>query len=793
MAYEVNPSFYPFTEPEYSVGCYIDLRPAPTPVLSNLSSIEQALLELDCSKKISMEDMVDHCCNTFRNILFSHEEDRVIPPKIKADIINVLNLLSIRYGLEAVRIFLVKIANRKTNIIWFDLAINTLYELKHTELLISLLKELDRTVQSPDSPLMPYVHVLEKIRFYSALNSEDGYFQFMNWLVLWDISQFYPKYQLLEHVDMLSLLRRPDIKYPYEFSDEQKVKISSWGEETNIKEYLAETQYVHHYMLCAFIEHAPLKSVISLTRRWMFASDCEHIRAKLFVQSIHPFDLCEDEPRPFHIFLQLLKRLPIDNFSEMRRDISKLQGDNIKSILIDEALDFLNRAAIATVFGRTIFIGFNEAGQKVYLKINERSESKQLFFKEAERIDFFYQRREALGIESNALELHCVAKIPSLSKILDSFSLSDIEKAKILWRCCDSCNYDALPTHLFIGGITEKLEVEQFCKATAPDEIFKSPNILNHQSLLNIVQFLLARDTSCHGMILIAPVGHSYEKYVYDCKSREEAVTALTNSATELGSLWNKGILGPEVCSSFHNRLSKRVYFFLAPYFGYFNLGSIADWSGYSTNYPNVGIDSTRDRGDAKAFDEGFPFNIRAPKTFKDCPEQLQHKIFALEALAKTAWGSALEFGRFVKGELKPNYERIQKIVREDMLTLLQTLFCNAFKVTPDDCNSWIQEHDLLEQVSREMNLWMSTAYPVEVRQGLIPQHSYPDYKGARSGHILCNKYQESLTDSGFQWDSAGISLGAPNGRNLLMALEAVVIKVMVCGCLERVRSESIG
>ena len=55
-----------------------------------------------------------------------------------------------------------------------------------------------------------------------------------------------------------------------------------------MQNYLAHTQWMQHFMICTFIENAPLDFVEPVIKSWLEADNAAVIRDKLFSQEQHP-------------------------------------------------------------------------------------------------------------------------------------------------------------------------------------------------------------------------------------------------------------------------------------------------------------------------------------------------------------------------------------------------------------------------------------------------------------------------------------------------------------------------
>ena len=159
-----------------------------------------------------------------------------------------------------------------------------------------------------------------------------------------------------------------------------------------------------------------------------------------------------------------------------------------------------------------------------------------------------------------------------------------------------------------------------------------------------------------------------------------------------------------------------------------------------------------------------------------------------LEALAKAAWGTILLYGRSLKETFNSNDSVKVARVKDDVGAILGALFSKAFHIPLEKCLEFMNSQDLLAQTAREMSYWMTTDYVADLRNGLIPQAVYPDYKGIRDGYILPPQQNNFLSGEGFKGDYPSIHLGARNGRNPLMALDAMVVKMLTHGCLNLIK-----
>ena len=296
---------------------------------------------------------------------------------------------------------------------------------------------------------------------------------------------------------------------------------------------------------------------------------------------------------------------------------------------------------------------------------------------------------------------------------------------------------------------------------------------------------ILETDIHSNMMLLRSPAGYRYEKHAYQAEDPAEQLSGIARYLEEFGAMWYGGVLGPDACSVFHNFLDRSGgrYHFLAPFFYRANIGSIDQWPGTSTDFPNIGPEGTRDRGDTKTISEQDIKTLFGRSGELENSDTLQARA-TLEALAKAAWGAVLVYGRCFRENFDPDsLEKVTK-VKDDIGRLLGTLFSKAFNMNVEECLRLMNEQDLLNQTAREMNYWMTDHYVKDLREGLIPESVYPHYQGIRGQHKLATCQADFLSDEGFKGDYESVHLGAANGCNPLMALDALVVKLISYGRL---------
>lgn len=103
-----------------------------------------------------------------------------------------------------------------------------------------------------------------------------------------------------------------------------------------------------------------------------------------------------------------------------------------------------------------------------------------------------------------------------------------------------------------------------------------------------------------------------------------------------------------------------------------------------------------------------------------------------------------------------------------------------------------MEGHDLLNQCCREISYWLAkdTPYVDDLRKGDINRKVYPHLPKEMQGCILTERQNYCLTDNGFidftrnKTRQSACQLGAQSGRIPLIALNALVVKVIIYGTM---------
>ena len=675
---------------------------------------------------------------------------------------------------------------------WLQTLLGCLLDNPDSPLCELVIAELKSHANSTEAPIKAYLEVLTKLQEMNALKSPEGFQNFMDWLIRWKLSDSQPRDDLLALIPDDYRKMRGDFPMMSD-SGIEMAEGCGWGWMNPIRDYLAHTQWLQHYMIFSLLEHAPLHFIESVINHWLNNDDTVDIREKLFTQTQHPLSVCFTEPRPWNLLLKAVERLAPQQDSKLRQELTQRDGSG----LIPEAIN--NRHLVPFqapnkpfIFGRTVAainsapvdtVDATHPQENTYLKIQSHNESDQQFFKEAQRIQYFHDNQLKSELKGPALRLDAVLNTHTLKETLSQCALTDTEKAQLLLRCSkkrpNSHLYEALKNDW--GDDCEAASSR--AKRTHWHTLLEDDSLLPETKKQKLITHLLSIDTGANMMLLRSPADYHYETYIDQVEDPAVRLAGIAHYLEEFGSLWFKGVLGPDACSAFHDA-GHRIYHFLAPFFYHDNVGSIELWSGASTDFPNIGPEGSRDRGDAKTTSELNTKELFGQPGTPENPNTLRTKA-AQEALAKAAWGGLLLYGRCFRNNFNPDCPESVSTIKEDIHHLLGTLFSKAFNMSSEECSRLMNEHDLLNQTAREMSYWMSHHYVKDLREGLIPESVYPYYQGVRGPHKLAPHQADYLSDDGFKGGQESIQLGAETGRNPLMALDALVVKFLSYGCLE--------
>ena len=267
----------------------------------------------------------------------------------------------------------------------------------------------------------------------------------------------------------------------------------------------------------------------------------------------------------------------------------------------------------------------------------------------------------------------------------------------------------------------------------------------------------------------------------------------LLKYARDYGRIWNKGFLPPPLLSANHDVSNDpRKHIMLTPFIGLYREGTIAQWNGSASNYPNAGGGNMgmRDKGDI-ALPEEKSANY-FPRHKVDTTNSIDQNKIRLEELAKAAQGLVILYAR--KFNLTFNHENLESIktIQEDVSKLLTNLFTSSMGLEQAECADIMNGQDLMMQCSREISYWLAQNAPFtkDLRNAEINRFVYPHLPEEMHGCVLTEEQSSYLIDGiGFHDPKLDIGdnckLGARSGANPLIALNALIVKFLVFGTLK--------
>ena len=237
----------------------------------------------------------------------------------------------------------------------------------------------------------------------------------------------------------------------------------------------------------------------------------------------------------------------------------------------------------------------------------------------------------------------------------------------------------------------------------------------------------------------------------------------------------------------------------LAPFLNLKCEGSIEQWNGLATDFPNIGGPKIgmRDKVDILLPEEKsshyFSRQIIDTASLED-----QNKI-RLEELAKAAQGLCLQYARCFNHRFSHNSQESIKTIEKDISGLLVHLFSNALPLSEDECRAHMEDHNLLNQCCREISYWLAkdTPYVSNLRKAEINRKVYPHLPLSMQGCVLTAIQSGCLKEHGFvdvskSYNDSSCQLGAQSGRMPLIALNALVVKLLAYGALRNAEMEQL-
>ena len=693
-----------------------------------------------------------------------------------------LNVIFKEYGWEGVTRFFANWPDDKKKTYWFSAITHFAFRHSQASELPSFLDEITHSSGLDGAPQAVYRSILRKMLEDRAYLDFNSFKPFMDWLVQWDVYNEHPCIDLLRNIPPGLRATRPDLAHlpemPVSIFGGNCCEQGCWGGRNNQldKEYLGRTSHAKHSSIVALLNQVPQDYVIPLLEYWLTNPEAGPVREALFFPRQHPFSVMFTESRPWNILLPLLKRgMPLVESEHLRAMTNHrcLEPESLDPTLLrDLALD-----SDIIAFGRTV--GFLKGSRNLYLKVQRNSESDENFIKQAARYDFFESSASHLTMKTQTAKLLSVFKAALMTDVLPMLDSGQFKKERVLAACAGE-TLETISEKALGYERAQEIKNNIFSFEELFDEKLDESLVSNEERTQIIRCLSHAQSTSQLMMLLETPENCRYENYVYQ-DAPAEAMEALADFAHDFSTLFSYGIIGMDVCSAFHDIVTERRYCFLSPFYLEPSVGTVDRWAGYSTNYPNIGCKPlvVRDAGDIKSIEE----KVAESQTLLgyENNETYQKTTTMLDAMAKTVWGEVLLYGRIHREQF--NHQSIDSVkkVEEDISRLLVALFSTGFKMHEMKCRYLMDQYDLLGQTARELTYYMADRFIADLNAGIIPESVYPYYRGQREGLRLCDKQKAFFEKEGTT------HLGGRNGRNPIMALDALLIHMLGHGCLSLV------
>ncbi len=709
-------------------------------------------------------------------------EDKYLEEKNKRFYRRKMSELVRQHGFQSATRLLQQWPANKRGQVWFALLTEHLFQYA-TDIESQSIMPLKLKVDGKDFPHLIHQTVLEKFQYFNAVLSSKGYCQFMTWLLQWPIMADYPQVELLKNIPEQYRKMRPD--FPVIEGEERAMnEYCGWGFMGPVSDYLAHTKRLKYLMVCSFIENAPKPCKEALLNHWLKGDADPNNTDTLFSSELHPLSMDVFETQLHHSLLYLIDSLLPDCQSGLRDDFNRMSDQSGRVEYSDDSCFICPKEVPkAAVFGRTFYHQDCQSsdGRFHYLKVQNHSESTKDLQQQFLKLEYFAKNRKKLGLLSTPVYPEKLLLLPQLSDTLLKNGLSKQEKAKIQWTCSGE-DFESTFDDLLDNEWDHSCYLSASkAKRTRWTELLDDNSCLPDAKKQKLTESLASKDAQRVGIQFSCNKEAPYNEYVYQSKTTEAALAGLHAYAHDFGLLWSRGVIAPDACSAYHDQATDRKFEFLAPYNMHLNVGRVGQWLNYSTDFPNIGPAHTgmRDMGDAFSVDD-----IDVSKLYPEASGFIDPAILRnrarLEYLAKAAWGIVLEYGRGFHESFNHTDSSSISSVESHIGGLLAELFSQSFKEDKNTVLQIMKENGLLAQCAREISYWMTSKYIEDVKNGVIPESVYPNYKGVRVGHRLSPYQQKEITDEGFRDNF----LGARNQPNPLLSLNAMVVKMLSHGCL---------
>ncbi|MDP0561493.1 MAG: hypothetical protein QS721_03810 [Candidatus Endonucleobacter sp. (ex Gigantidas childressi)] len=590
-----------------------------------------------------------------------------------------------------------------------------------------------------------YLSIINHLRSVGDIRNEKNFEQFMSWLVKLDFIEDMKNESIIENVPGWQKSMQPELCRLATDVDRSNRKgfDPNWhGNMENLNIYKGRHAFMKQNILEAIIAEAPKELVVKLFKHWL---NNEGISKRLFMQNHYPLNMLLNEHCAWNVLLCGLPKILPDTNGKIKNEFAQCDGTN-ESVECSQEGNQKWVSSWSNVFGRTLI---SKSVENRYLKIQSRRESDINFKKGYERLKHIRKLSSELGLRS---------LMPTPKKIMRIMAPYDLYDSAV------SESYTCSSNKIF----TEKVSQHP-----------------------------------CLAMEFTTPIDIPYEEYVYDVADDLSVITSLSKYAADYGKLWKYGLLPPSCLSAFHDTERNRMHNMLSPFFERMCEGSIENWNGQATNYPNIGgpkmgmrdkVDITIPEEKSDCYFGRFLRNASSLDSIDHC-----NKI-RYEEISKAAQGICLLYARRFNSMFDHNSKENIEQIKKDISGLLTDLFSNAFPLSKSNCNRLMQDHDLLNQCCREISYWLAknTTYVDDLRKGDINRKVYPHLPQEMQGCILTELQSDCLTDDGFvdasksKTKRGSCQLGSQSGRMPLIALNALVVKMLSHGTIKNIEIESL-
>ena len=581
-----------------------------------------------------------------------------------------------------------------------------------------------------------YRAIFQKLRECHGARTLEDYTNFMHSLVNIDLLKDFPVSDITDSLLPGQKIMRPELCMSCSESDEQ-LRTPYDPNEPDLENYAfystypARVFYFKFHLIRIMLQEAEPSFQLSVIDEWLNSSRYSDIRDWLFSQQYFPLNTFFNECYPWNILIEPLTKLLPEKLNAFDEEFIKDLKEDSKIYLGQEpSPEFFTFS-----FGRTLKAHPRKGFKNRYLKLQASNETDDFFIRNFRKLCVI--RKRQCEFESETVNPVRIARVEKIQRLLTSSGLSQTQKESVLEKTSRS-------SHLVMEFTTTE--------------------------------------------------GKAYDQYVYDIDSPLEALEALRKYARDYGRLWKKGLLGAPSINAFHHFDGNRKHVTLTPYIGRFNEGSIESWEFHATNFPNVGSVGMRDMGDICTPDEisGVYFDKQSHNPIN--PETL--KKIRLNELARTAEGLILLYARCFNTKFDHTSSCMVGEVQSEIFDILTDLFSHAMPLSRDTCSSLVVDHDLIHQSAREVSYWLASSFPYvkDLRNAEINRAVYPNLPKRMKGCILTEKQKKCLSDQGFidtsRKQDVHCQLGAQSGRLPLIALNAIITKLLSYGVLEIIREQ---